>query len=96
MLPAAGSPPEVSHHDGGRLIDSHLLGAPAGVGLAHVGGRLDGGDELEHDVDDADQADDRAGDDAQDVVVEEDGADEDVDWFLVSDTTHDAYGMKGP
>ena len=72
-----------SHQEGGGLIDSHLLGAPASVGLAHVGGRLDGRDELEDDVDDTDQADDRAGDDAQDAVVEQDGADEDVDYFGV-------------
>ena len=71
--------PKVLTRTVGGLIDSHLLRAPAGVGLAHVGGRLDGGDELEDDIDDADQADDRAGDDAQDAIVEEDGADEDVD-----------------
>lgn len=57
----------------------HLLGAPAGVRLAHVGRRLDGGDKLEGDVADADDADDGAGDDAEDVVVEQDAADKDVD-----------------
>ena len=57
----------------------HLLGAPAGIGLAHVGRRLNGRDELETAVGQANKADDGAGDDAQDVVVEEDGADEDVD-----------------
>ena len=56
-----------------------LLGAPALVGLAHVGGGLDGGDELEGDVGDADEADDGAGDDAEDGQAEQDGADEDVE-----------------
>lgn len=60
-----------------------LLGTPALVGLAHVGRGLDGGDELECDVGDADEADDGAGDDAQNVIGEEDGADEDVDFFFV-------------
>lgn len=57
----------------------HLLGAPAGIGLAHVGGRLDGGYELEHDVADADEADNGAGDDAQPAVVQQNRADEDVE-----------------
>lgn len=57
----------------------YLLGAPAGVGLPHVGGGLDGGDELEDGVADADEADDGAGDYAQDVAVQQDGADEDVE-----------------
>ena len=56
-----------------------LLGAPALVGLANVGGGLDGGDELEGDVGDADEADDGAGDDAEDGQAEQDGADEDVE-----------------
>lgn len=57
----------------------YLLGAPAGVGLPHVGGGLDGGDELENGVADADKADDGASNYAQDVAVEQDGADEDVE-----------------
>lgn len=56
-----------------------LLGAPALVGLAHVGRGLDGGDELEGDVADTDEPDDAAGDLAEHVVVEEDRADKDVD-----------------
>lgn len=56
-----------------------LLGAPALVGLAHVGGGLDGGDELEGDVADADDADDGARDDAQHVVVQQDATHEDVE-----------------
>lgn len=55
-----------------------LLGAPALVGLAHIGGRLDGGDELEDGVGDTDEADDGASDDAQGTVVEQDGTDKDV------------------
>jgi hypothetical protein len=57
-----------------------LLSAPASVRLPHVGGRLDGGDELEGDVADTDQADDRTGNDPEDMVVEKDAADKDVDW----------------
>ncbi len=66
-------------------VDDHahpsldLLGAPAGVRLAHVGWGLDGWDELEGDVADADDADDGAGNDAEDAVVEQDAADKDVD-----------------
>ena len=56
-----------------------LLGAPALVGFPHVGGRLDGRDELEDDVDDAGEADDGAGDDGQGVLAQDDGTDEEVD-----------------
>lgn len=57
----------------------YLLGAPAGVSLPHVGWGLDGGDELEDGVADANEADDGAGDYAQDMAVQQDGADEDVE-----------------
>jgi hypothetical protein len=57
----------------------YLLGAPAGVGLPHVGGGLDGGDELQDGVADADEADDGTRDYAQDVAVQQDGADKDVE-----------------
>lgn len=60
-------------------VSLHLLRTPASVGLPHVGGRLDGRDELEDDVADADEADDGARDDAQHAVVEQDGAYEDVE-----------------
>lgn len=56
-----------------------LLGTPALVGLAHVGRRLDGGDELEDKVGNTGDTDDGGGDLTQDVVVEENAADEDVD-----------------
>lgn len=59
----------------------HLLGSPALVGLAHIRRRLDGRDVLEGNVDDADDGDDGAGDLAQNVVVEEDGADKDIDCY---------------
>lgn len=62
----------------------HLLGAPAGIGLAHVGRRLNGGHKLKHAVGQADDADNGASNDAQGVVVEEDGADENVDFRAVS------------
>lgn len=57
----------------------YLLGAPAGVGLPHVGGGLNRGDELKDSVADANEANNRARDYAQDVAVEQDGADEDVE-----------------
>ena len=60
-------------------IGLDLFRTPAGIGLAHVRGGLDGWDELENDVGDTDDADDGAGNYAQDAVVEQDGADEDVD-----------------
>lgn len=71
-----------------------LLGAPAGVGLAHVCGGLDGGDELEDGVADADEADDGAGDDAQDVAVEEDAADKDVEG-AAADEGEEEGGVAG-
>lgn len=61
-----------------------LLGAPAGVGLAHVGRGLNGGDELEDGVADANEADEGAGNDAEDAAAEENGSHEDVE-----DTTAD-------
>jgi hypothetical protein len=60
-----------------RLLD--LLSAPASIRLAHVRGGLDGRDELEGDVGDADDADDGAGNDPDDAVVQKDAANKDVD-----------------
>ena len=57
-----------------------LLGAPAGIRLAHVRRRLDGGDELEDDVSNADETDDGTGNDSERAHVEHNGADKDVDW----------------
>jgi hypothetical protein len=57
----------------------HLLSAPASVGLAHVGRRLNGRDKLEHAVSQADDTDNGASNDAQGMVVQEDRANEDVD-----------------
>lgn len=57
-----------------------LLGAPAGISFPHIGRGLDGGDEFEDDVGDTDEADNGAGDDAEDAVVEEDASDKDVDY----------------
>lgn len=56
-----------------------LLGSPSLVGLPHIRRRLDGGDELEDDVNDAHQGDDGADNGGQGPDVEEDRADEDVD-----------------
>lgn len=57
----------------------YLLGAPAGVGLPHVGGGLDRGNKLEDGVANTNKANNRARNYAQDVAVEQDGADKDVE-----------------
>lgn len=62
-----------------HIQDLYLLGAPAGIGFAHIGRGLDGGDELENGVGDTDDANDSTRDFRPDRLTEEDGADEDVD-----------------
>lgn len=57
----------------------NLLSAPALVGLAHVGGGLDGRNELESQVSETSETDDGASDVAEHVAVEEETANEDVD-----------------
>lgn len=57
----------------------NLLSTPVVVAFAHVGWGLDRGDKFQSDVTNTDEADDRACDDTEDVVLEEDGTDEDVD-----------------
>jgi hypothetical protein len=77
--PAKATPfPLLLHGSRRRSLD--LLGAPAGIGFAHVRGRLDGRNELEDDIGETDDADDGAGNDTEDAAAEDDGADEDVDW----------------
>jgi hypothetical protein len=56
-----------------------LLGTPALVRFAHVRRRLNRGDELEGDVCKTDEGDQRTVNDAQHVVVQQNGTDEDVD-----------------
>lgn len=57
----------------------NLLSAPASIlSLAHVAGGLDGGNELEGDVCDTDDADDGTSDFAENAVAEEKAAEEDV------------------
>ncbi len=63
------------------LLD--LLRTPTGIGFAHVGGWFDGRNKLENAVDEANNTDNGAGNDAQGVAVEKDGADEDVDWRII-------------
>lgn len=58
------------------LLD--LFGAPAGVRIPHVGGRLNRRDELERNVTDSDQADERAGDVVLPARGHDRGSDEDV------------------
>lgn len=60
-----------------------LLRAPAGIRLAHVGRGLDGRDELEDDVGDADSSDDDADDVGEPVTSTKggDGANKDVDYL---------------
>lgn len=57
----------------------NLLSAPAGVRFPHVCGGFDGGHEFQGDVSEANDADDRTGNDAEDVVMKQEGSDEDVD-----------------
>jgi len=74
--------PQGSSGTGTRSSDvSHLdlLGTPTLIGLAHVGWRLDGGDELEDEVGNTGDTDDGSSDLTQDVAVEDNAADEDVD-----------------
>lgn len=59
-----------------------LLRAPVVV-LAHVRGWLYRGNVLEDDVSNTDEADDRAGDVAQDTIVQQERADEDVDYLQI-------------
>jgi hypothetical protein len=56
-----------------------LLSTPASIRLPHVRRGLDGRDELEGDVGDADDTDDGAGNNPEDVVVQKDAANKDVD-----------------
>lgn len=72
-----------------------LLGTPAGVGLAHVGRGLDGRDELEDGVADTDQADDGAGNDAEDAAAEEDGSDENIDCFSARNAGQRGEQIRG-
>ena len=67
------------HAKGAARLDG--FGTPAGVGLAHVGGGLDGGDEFEGDVGETDDADDATRDDEPGAVAEDEAAAEDVDWW---------------
>jgi hypothetical protein len=62
-----------------------LLSAPTSVRLAHVRRRLNGRDELEGRVGDADEADDGAADDLPYVAgFEDDDADENVDFWCAT------------
>lgn len=63
----------------GRHLFLDLLGAPSAVRLAHICRRFDAGDEFQGCVCDSDEADERAGNDSEHAVVEEDAADENVD-----------------
>lgn len=70
-----------------RRLCLDLLCAPASIRLAHVRGWLDGRDELERGVRDTDKANYGAKDDLPcRFIVENDAADEDIDWFAVRQT----------
>lgn len=62
-----------------HMTDLDLLSTPTLVGLAHVGRRLDGGDEFKDNVSDTGESNNAAGDIAKDVAMDQDGADENVD-----------------
>jgi hypothetical protein len=73
-----------NHWRHGRLVKARLpfldlLSAPPSIRLAHVRRRLNGRDELEGGIGDADDANDGTGNDPENVVVEQDAANEDVD-----------------
>lgn len=58
-----------------------MFGAPTGnLGLAHVCGRLNRRDKLENNVADADNADNRAGNFAENGITKDEATDEDVDY----------------
>jgi hypothetical protein len=67
-------------YDGGKCLD--LLSTPPAIRLAHILRWFDGRDELEDYVHEPDDADYCAKDDVHGVVLEEDGAAEDVDFRL--------------
>jgi len=80
MKPGPPSPTAPDSLEGRCL---NLLRAPAGVRFPHVGRGFDGGNELEGDISHTDQANDGAGNNSQDAVVEEDAANEDIDWEAI-------------
>lgn len=61
-----------------------LLGAPAGIGLAHVAGGLDRGNKFEDDVCDTNDANNGTRDVLKDPRAQDEGAQEDVDCHPLS------------
>lgn len=61
-----------------KILDN-LLGAPALVGLAHVGWRFDRWDEFQNDVTDTKDADNRSSNVLQDMAVENETPDKDIE-----------------
>jgi hypothetical protein len=66
-----------------RALDD-LLGTPALVGLAHVRRRLDGGDEFQDGIRNAEETDDGTGNILQNVAMQDETSNEDVDFIAVS------------
>lgn len=62
------------------LLAIHLLSTPALVGLAHVRRGLNGRNELQSKVSDADEANNRTGNVPQHTVVQQKRSNEDIDW----------------
>lgn len=58
----------------------NLFGAPTRVAIAHVGGRLDRGDELENNVANANDDDDAAGNVIDGPAFQAQATDQDVDY----------------
>lgn len=79
-----------------------LLSAPASIGLAHVAGGFDGGDELEGNVGNANDANGATGDLAHNQLAEKEATDEDVDYMVSEeravsmdcDTTYRIHGRQ--
>lgn len=70
-----------------KILDN-LLGAPALVGLTHVGRGFDRRDEFQDDVTDTKDADNRCSNVLQDVAVENETPDKDIDFTKMSAHGH--------
>ena len=66
-----------------RRLALNLFCTPTGVGIAHVGGRLNGGNEFERRVHDTAKDDDATRNVVDCVILKAETADQNVDYILV-------------